>query len=352
MLLVGMFGLNSWVVMEVLYFRIIQNEVPYLSAFWSPKEVLLAKVLLGVYGFLLVNAVGSLSFCWVLANFAKGYRMPSGRIAPRPRIVMQTDFDISLRFDFQSRGTDGNRPNYCRQRCANAGAWRGDRMYHCRHGYDRCLPVFDHYCFWLWVPVYLNTIKSYCLFMPLLFLYSTFSAGVASWAMFLSELRGLTRWGYAVVFLGAGFAIVASADMWKYQWNMLVLQNRVGKERDRTWHWTMSVRNINGRLMFDEPKSNPYSLGSRWANAQEVLGLWYQLPFWFWQPARVGQYADHQNLDCDTTISPAYMIHANELRLRHMPANALDLDAWTESPVLSPLPPGVPHRRHNASDLV
>ncbi|KAK2035548.1 hypothetical protein LX32DRAFT_688460 [Colletotrichum zoysiae] len=129
-LLVSMFELNTWVVMEVLYFRIIQSDASDMVGYWSAKEVLLAKVLLGVYGFLLVNAAGSLCFCWVLANFTKRYRMPSGRIAPHPRTVMQTDFDVSLRLEFQSLGSNGDRPNYGRQRCANAGAWRGDRMYH------------------------------------------------------------------------------------------------------------------------------------------------------------------------------------------------------------------------------
>ncbi|KAK1593401.1 DHHC zinc finger domain-containing protein [Colletotrichum navitas] len=349
-LIVGTFFVNSWMLMEVLYFRIIlEGSASNFLSVWSPKEVLLAHVLLGVYVFLLLNAAGSIGLCWYFSCFdAKGYRMPSGSVAPRPRTVMQTDYSTSARFDFERLASDGNRPNRCPEQCVNAGAWRGDRMYHCRHGYDCCLPVFDHYCFWLWVPVYLNTIKPYCLFMPLMFLYSLFSFAVMSWALASPHIRGLSRWSYAVLALSSIFAIIAAADMIKFQWNAIVLQNRVGKERRSTWRWTMAVLNVNGRLMFDEPSANPYSLGSRWANAQEVLGRWYQMPFWFWPPARVGQYANHLNLDCDTTISPAYMVHANSLRFREMSAPVLDMPPPPPPPLPAPPQRGFLRRRHNA----
>ncbi|EFQ27343.1 DHHC zinc finger domain-containing protein [Colletotrichum graminicola] len=348
-LIVGTFFVNSWVLMEVLYFRIILSRAPSAFFFaWTPKEVLLAYGLLGVYVFLLLNAAGSIGLCWYYSCFdAKGYRMPSGSVAPRPRTVMQTTFGTSRRFDFELLGSDGNRPNRCGEQCVNAGAWRGDRMYHCRHGYNCCLPVFDHYCFWLWVPVYLKTIKPYCLFMPYMFLYSVFSGAVVSWALASPHIRGLSRWSYAVLALSTIFGIISATKMMKFQWTAIVLHNRVGKERGANWRWSMAVLNIKGRLMFDEPSFNPYSLGSRWANAQEVLGPWYQMPFWFWQPARVGQYGDHWNLDCDTTISPAYMVHANLMRLREMPGPALDMPP----PPVPPAPPprGFFRRRHNAS---
>ncbi|KAK1976276.1 DHHC zinc finger domain-containing protein [Colletotrichum cereale] len=315
-LLVGMWFVNSWLIVEVLYFRVI------LSADF-------AWIFLGIYASLLVNTAGSISYCWWLANFhAKTYRMPtygSDVPVPRPRTVMQTDFGTSLRFDFELLGTEGHRPNRCDQPCANSARWKGDRMYHCRFGYDLCLPVFDHYCYWLWTPVYLHTIKPYSVFMPLLFVYATFSLGVMSWALRSPYIRGLSRWSYVVLALSCLFSVYAAWINCTFQWNMIVFQNRVGKERGRTWHWTMAIRNINGRLMFDEAGFNPYSMGGRWANAQEVLGKWYQMPFWFWQPARVGQYGCHLNLDNDTTISPAYMIRANGIRHQQMSVMTLDV---------------------------
>ncbi|KAK1998241.1 hypothetical protein LX36DRAFT_576704 [Colletotrichum falcatum] len=340
-LLVGLFFLNSFAVWEVLYSRIISDQLVSPFAPWFPSQISLAWGLLGVYSVLAVNSYGCILWCWYLSLGAKGYQMPSGSVAPRPRTVMQTDYGISRQTEFPLSGMDGCRPNWCRnQPCLNSGAWRGDRMYHCSEkGYNRCLPVFDHYCFWLWVPVYLNTIKAYCLFMPLLFLYSAFSLAVVSWSIHMPQTRGHNRWSYPAVAISLVFACFAAFDMGKYQWKSIVFQNRVGKERGRRWLWYMAIKQINGRVVLDEPDDNPYDLGSRWANAQEVLGRWYQMPFWFWSPARVGQYGHHLNLDNDTTISPAYV---SSVTRRY--------EVVFEHPPLPPPPPrGWLRRRHNAS---
>ncbi|KAK2012565.1 DHHC zinc finger domain-containing protein [Colletotrichum eremochloae] len=359
-LIVFTFFVNTWMILDVLYVRILLSDavVNFLPV-WGSRDMLLARVALSVYGFLLLNAAGSISYCWYLANFAaKKYRMPSGSVAPPPRTVMQTTFSTSLRFDFADLGMDGNRPNRCPEECVNAGAWRGDRMYHCRHGYNRCLPVFDHYCYWLWVPVYLNTIKPYCLFMPHMFLYSLYCLVVMVWALISPHMRGLSQFTAVVIFLSSIFAFLAAGGMMRYQWRAVVFRNRVGKERDDTWHWSMAIRNPNGQLVYDEPTANPYSLGSPWANAQEVLGRWYQMPFWFWEPERVGQYGHHLNLDNDTTISPAYMIRVKDIRLRYMDM-AENLTYVPDLPPLPPppAPPSPPprsffRRRHNASSMV
>ncbi|KAK2039358.1 hypothetical protein LZ31DRAFT_86571 [Colletotrichum somersetense] len=42
------------------------------------------------------------------SNSAKRYRMLSVYTTPRPQTVIQTDFDILLRFDFKSCGLDRN----------------------------------------------------------------------------------------------------------------------------------------------------------------------------------------------------------------------------------------------------
>ena len=37
----------------------------------------------------------------------------------------------------------------------------GDRTYHCSM-LNRHLPIYDHYCHWLWMTAYLDTCKPYC----------------------------------------------------------------------------------------------------------------------------------------------------------------------------------------------
>ncbi|KAK2035542.1 DHHC zinc finger domain-containing protein [Colletotrichum zoysiae] len=353
--IVGTFVFNTYVLMEAFQFRALWNGSGFSPfSVWNDRDMRLPFVGIVVYWFLLLNAGGSISYCWYLSCFhAKRFLMPSRSIAPPPRTVMQVDPFTAARppSNFPRICLDGGRPNRCDHRgdCLNALAWRGDRMYHCRHGYNRCLPVFDHYCYWLWTPVYLNTIKPYCLFMPLIFLYQLFCLVALCWTMSSPHVRGLSRWFIPLIVVSASLTALLAVNMIMFQWNMIVIQNRVGKERGREWRWRMAIRDIEGRLMEDEPEDNPYSLGSWRANAQEVLGKWHQMPFWFWQPARVHQYADHWNLDCDTTISPAYMIRANSLRnvgLNHLPP----------LPPLTPLPPppprGLMRRRHNASSLV
>ncbi|GJC77328.1 hypothetical protein ColLi_00166 [Colletotrichum liriopes] len=342
-LLVGMFFLDTWVVVEVLYFRVIKSSSANHFVDWSSDDKTRAGVLLGVYVFLLVNTAGSISYCWLLAHFhAKSYKMPSPEFpVPRPRTVMQTTRAISEQSDFAALGVQGCRPNRCEHSCGNSSQWKGDRMYHCRFGYELCLPVFDHFCYWLWTPVYLHTIKPYSMFLPLLFLYSTYSLALMSWALCSPFIRGLSRWSYVVVALASLFTLVAAYKNVVFQWDMIVFKNRVGKERDQylyndeRWIWRMAILHSNGSLVLDEPGYNPYSQGGKWANAQEVLGEWYQMPFWFWQPRRVGQYGCHWNLDNDTTISAGYMIHANGIRHRQM--SALPLEVGVLSPSMSSL---------------
>jgi hypothetical protein len=49
----------------------------------------------------------------------------------------------------------------------------GEAWLYCRKT-NHHLPVYDHYCFWLWVEVYLDTIKPYLLFHVWLVLLGDF----------------------------------------------------------------------------------------------------------------------------------------------------------------------------------
>lgn len=132
------------------------------------------------------------------------------------------------------------RPRFCKlhDACFDSGRPLADRDYHCSYIGRKCdkdgrvrgihLPVYDHYCHWIGVVVYLDTIKPYLLTISFLFLDAmcVFSCSVALliqflWAPILAAMMVLSA--ILVVWL-------ALYNMWK-QIKYLAMHNITYPER-------------------------------------------------------------------------------------------------------------------------
>uniref|UniRef100_L2FIR1 Dhhc zinc finger domain-containing protein n=1 Tax=Colletotrichum fructicola (strain Nara gc5) TaxID=1213859 RepID=L2FIR1_COLFN len=211
-----------------------------------------AFALLGVFLFVLVMTAGPLAQMWLCDAEVSASASPA------------------LSAHLLAKGL---RPNAC-DRCSPSprdleegrAMIHLDRMYHCVDNSGKelgCIPVLDHYCWWLWVPVALPTIKSYLLFMVWIVVFQTVSLGILAWPLAISAWHS-TAWLY--VFIAACFpymlVLVLAAPIRK-QWRRLACMDSPGKEyaqyiRHRPAPaFPMYVKRSDGtyahRLMSDNP---------------------------------------------------------------------------------------------------
>ncbi|KAI0177418.1 hypothetical protein BJ166DRAFT_506912 [Pestalotiopsis sp. NC0098] len=92
-----------------------------------------------------------------------------------------------------------------------------DRVYHdARSG--RCLPVFDHFCEWLCIAVYLRTIKPY-LYVLALLPVDLFATSILIVAASLTPPMGISPLRFfAVIALPVLFLAVVCAKSSRKQW--------------------------------------------------------------------------------------------------------------------------------------
>lgn len=91
------------------------------------------------------------------------------------KACMQTDLNTVLgRYRPERLRDSSGRPRFCKWNlgstgCFDGGRPLGDRVYHCSYVNEKCekdqqlrgihLPVYDHYCNWIGITVYLMTVK-------------------------------------------------------------------------------------------------------------------------------------------------------------------------------------------------
>lgn len=175
----------------------------------------------------------------------------------------------------------------------------GDRMYHCLTDTGNeigCIPVLDHFCWWLWVPVSLPTIKPYLIFMVWLPVFHTVSLGILAWPLTISAWQS-TGWLY--VFIAACFPymmlLVLAAPI-KKQWRRLGCLDSPAREyaqfiRHRpSPAYPMYIKRSDGTYAHMVMKYNPWNKGTI-LNLRSVLGdrVW-TWPLWFMVPRRVLEY--------------------------------------------------------------
>ncbi|KAF0331309.1 dhhc zinc finger domain-containing protein [Colletotrichum asianum] len=304
-----------------------------------------ALALLGVFAFVFVMTAGPLAQMWTCSYKMqrRGYRPPAAAVSGL-KAVMQANASPGLSARYTAQGF---RPNRC-TKCVpslrgleegSANMMHGDRMYHCvtESGKDLgCIPVLDHHCWWLWVPVSLPTIKSYLIFMVWLVIFQTVSLGILAWPLAIWSWQA-NAWLY--VFIAACFpymlVLVLAAPIRK-QWRRLACMDSPGKEytlyirHRRTPAFPMYVKRSDGTYVHKVIGYNPWDKGTA-LNLRSVLGesVW-SWPVWFLLPRRVREYGTgeedlplssrfHQDIQ-DTQASVGFTFAMADIPLQTLPA--------------------------------
>ncbi|KAK1674064.1 hypothetical protein BDP55DRAFT_633275 [Colletotrichum godetiae] len=304
---------TTWVVCHSLVTNFIlpaSREMPIWTVRPLPSDLVTACALLGIYFFVAFHTFGCLVSAWLYCSriMRHGYRMPKGALVRQKRVMQALPDAAAARHWFDL----GFRPNLCRHclRTADLEGGEGpgsflDRMYHGKtnKGVDLgCIAFFDHYCWWLWVPVCLQTQKSYLLFTVWILVFHLYSLGVLCWPM----VSFGTRWPYPPVVVAAGslpFVILwVKKAPFRGQWVNQGLRNQTHKETTAYIRnlpqqaWPMGIAGPNG-LEHVTVGFNPWDLGAM-GNLRAVLGdnIW-EWPFFWRTPRRVREFGAHPDWD-------------------------------------------------------
>lgn len=107
-------------------------------------------------------------------------------------------------------------------------------MYHCEE-LGKCLPVFNHFCGVLNVPVYLETVKSYLSFLFLLCLDGFIVIGCCVWTWSDRQLRSTAVEGTLLFLVIINFC--HAGLMLAYVGTTMAFHNIVNDERGRDGHF-------------------------------------------------------------------------------------------------------------------
>ncbi|KAI1204347.1 uncharacterized protein F4807DRAFT_472098 [Annulohypoxylon truncatum] len=215
---------------------------------------------------------------------------------PSTKRIMQVD---NLRLEDQMfRGSipyeEGRRPRKCPFGCPFD---LSDRVYHCTR-WNRCLPVYDHYCRYIRSTVYLRTLKPYCFLLFILPIDAAYSTVISLYALCDTS----TRW--TAPFVGSIIAcslvvFIIVLDNFIDGFRRLVLRNCVGPELGED-KWTLAFKyqdNDEYRLRVHEFEENPWDLGPM-ENFRQIFGQrWWTWFFFWWTSETVLRYGDYSDRD-------------------------------------------------------
>lgn len=226
--------------------------------------------------------------------------------------AMQSDLHAATGASFrQSKRDRSGRPRFCKHRfesrgCVDRDRPLPDRVYHCSHLEKKCeedprrppivhLPVYDHYCSWLGVIVYLDTIKPYLLLIGFLVLDAivVFSCSIA--ATSLPRSMDFALHG-SVTALATVIALWLGTLNGIHQFRHLAMQNITAPERAKLRNRNAAEQGggrsffalqVDNELVYDRFQGNPWDLGRK-RNLHQILGGWDCLVPWTPSPRCVG----------------------------------------------------------------
>ncbi|RYO92007.1 hypothetical protein DL762_001836 [Monosporascus cannonballus] len=171
----------------------------------------------------------------------------------------------------------------CHKRC-------GDRVYH-EDQSNRCLPLFDHFCKFMRISVYLRTMKLYLyvlIFLPLDLIVTLVFASLAT-----GQSTGRSTWMFCVPIICASPVLIEVAlENTIIQWYLLAWKNQLhGEGRSVTLVFKVRLRHQRTILRCKQYDNlNPWDLGYK-ENLRQALGETWLVGLCPWiPPARVRNY--------------------------------------------------------------
>ncbi|KAF9871174.1 hypothetical protein CkaCkLH20_11343 [Colletotrichum karsti] len=297
----------------------------------APSVRAAAIWLLALFLSVLFLLVASLVCMWVESWFIyhRGFRAPGANFGLKPIMQAARSQDLSFR-----NISDGNRPSTNRL-CLHRASAHLDRMHPATAASGKkigCLPLYDHWCFWLWVPVCMTTNKAYLLSMAYILMFHAVSVVVLAWSL---SVWGFRSHGYsfavACAMLPAVINFVFTAPLIG-KWKHLAVMNSPGQEWDiflnphpgREPGFPMCVRSSDGSYHHRLFHKNPWDLGTM-GNLRQVLGeQWWMWPWPFLLPKSVRDYGRDDNFDLpfsEDWLREAELLQATpaDVELRELP---------------------------------
>lgn len=251
---------------------------------------------------------------WWLLSWAYGVLLSNQWMrmyVPAPaRAVMQTSHRFIIDWSRTQQTWRGRRPRYCRNRynysfasgaCVRGNEELGDRVYHCsrkaaqveegRRHTPVHLPLYDHYCYWIRIVVYLDSMKPYLFAITFMSIDAILVFALSIFAIARREQsRSILHVPMSVI---AAFVIAyLSGDSVVKKWWLFALRNRIAPEEDMMGSHLFAIAvgtSERPDFIFSAYEGNPWDLGP-WENLKEVLGDgWSWLLFWV-RPRRVKNY--------------------------------------------------------------
>ncbi|OTA99740.1 hypothetical protein M426DRAFT_252393 [Hypoxylon sp. CI-4A] len=218
---------------------------------------------------------------------------------PSSKRIMQADqslFQVALD-DGRLAYMEGRRPRRCPFVGSSCNFDLSDRVYHCSW-FDRCFPVYDHYCEYLHATVYLRTMKPYCFVLIFVFLDALYSFAVSLFAVCESSSRHQDPFVASMIFCCLILFLLAFGNtpsgLYRLVWSNMLAPELSGK------HWTLAMKyreRDRVRLKLVNFDKNPWDLGV-YENIRQVFGLrWWSWFFFWWTPERVSRYGKYVDRD-------------------------------------------------------
>lgn len=247
-----------------------------------------------------------------LGSWATGFfrcRFPRRVKLPSLKSVMQSDKAFEEFWRASSVHGPMPRPRRCKH--CQFRVFLGDRVYHCqewhRRGREAHLPMYDHYCWWLRVNVYLDTIKSHVLTIVGLILDAITHLVLSVFALVTYRQGKLSLiWGGACASAALILVILTLLGALA-QLRNLVIRNSLSPEASATSFKFAFRIPVRGQDLyhFSDYIGNPWDLGL-WRNLQEVLGPIWQWPNFWYRPKRVFNYGRYPGNRSDLPMSDEF----------------------------------------------
>ncbi|KAI1810354.1 hypothetical protein GGS20DRAFT_204633 [Poronia punctata] len=292
---------------ELMVFR--ENQLGYdtisdNSRWWLGLSLFIVSLLLKAWW--VGSWLTTLAYTWI---WYKEFRPPT---PPSRKTIMQVDLRRMVIAPTGDAGlfNEGSIPRPCYRGCrfernGESRPWLSDRAYHCGV-LGQCLPLYDHFCPYIRVAVYLHTLKAYLNMTLFLILDALFTMTVSIVSMATSK-----HWDsifiFAITVLVAGPVIMnVAGEGFTERLVMMVFKNEIYSEKGRSnvdgelHYLVFKVRehgpNGGWTVRLHKFRNNPWDLGLR-ENVRQALGPWWQWPLFWIQPERVTRYGKYAGWD-------------------------------------------------------